>query len=255
MMRQTPLYYGIIPARYGSSRLPGKPLVDIDGKPMFWHVYQHALESGIFSDVVLATDSEAISVAAEEYSIPYIMTDKNHATGTERVYEAAIKMGIAFDSVIVNIQGDEPLIEPEAIQQLVTPFSDSSVNVATLAMKITDDQAMSPNQVKVVVSANGDALYFSRAMIPYVRDNDNHGNYLGHIGLYAFRMNTLQIFVNLPQSKLEQLEKLEQLRLLENNIPIRVVYTTHASHGVDTLEDLENIQRMLLQRALLRSKE
>lgn len=248
MSKIAPLYYGIIPARYGSSRLPGKPLIDIWGKPMFWYVYQRAIEANVFRSVVLATDSEVIAESAQQLSIPYIMTSVEHVSGTDRVHEASIKMNLEPDSVVVNIQGDEPLVEPKAIQQLVEPFTDVSIQVATLATRITASQAISPHQVKVVVSANGDALYFSRAVIPYLRDNDTDGYYLGHIGLYAFRMNTLDTFVSLPQSQLEQFEKLEQLRLLENNIPIRVIFTTHASQGVDTVEDLESVQGLLAQR-------
>ena len=176
------------------------------------------------------------------------MTSVEHISGTDRVYEAAIKMNIEPDSVVVNIQGDEPLVKPEAIQQLVEPFIDVSIQVTTLSTRITANQAMLPHQVKVVVSSNGDALYFSRAAIPYLRDNDTDGYYLGHIGLYAFRMHTLDKFVHLPPSQLEQFEKLEQLRLLENNIPIRVVNTNHTSQGVDTVEDLEIVQGLLAQR-------
>lgn len=248
MSQIAPLYYGIIPARYGSSRLPGKPLIDIWGKPMFWYVYQNAVESNVFRSVVLATDSEEIAESAHQLSIPYVMTNVEHISGTDRVYEAAIKMNIESESVVVNIQGDEPLVKPEAIQQLVEPFIDVSIQVTTLATRITATQAMSPHQVKVVVSSNGDALYFSRAVIPYLRDSDTNGYYLGHIGLYAFRMHTLDTFVHLPLSQLEQFEKLEQLRLLENNIPVRVVNTNHTSQSVDTVEDLEIVQGLLAQR-------
>lgn len=248
MSQIAPLYYGIIPVRYGSSRLPGKPLIDIWGKPMFWYVYQNAVESNIFRSVVLATDSEEIAESARQLSIPYVMTSVDHISGTDRVCEAAIKMNIEPDSVVINIQGDEPLVKPEAIQQLVEPFIDVSIQVTTLATRITANQAMSPHQVKVVVSSNGDALYFSRAVIPYLRDSNTDGYYLGHIGLYAFRMHTLDTFVHLPPSQLEQFEKLEQLRLLENNIPVRVVNTSHTSQGVDTVEDLEIVQGLLAQR-------
>lgn len=253
MNSDSPLYYGIIPARYASSRLPAKPLINIWGKPLFWYVYQQASKATIFRTIVLATDSEAIADAAQELSIPYVMTSTEHMSGTDRVYEAAVKLGIEPSSVIVNIQGDEPLIEPEAIQQVVEPFIDESVQVTTLARKITETHAMSPHQVKVVIATNNDALYFSRSLIPYVRDNDSVREYLGHIGLYAYRMSALSKFIDLPISHLEQVEKLEQLRFLENNIPIRVVNTLHYSQGVDTVEDLEAVQGLLAERVELRS--
>ncbi len=251
MLQKNLEFYGIIPARYASSRFPGKPLAKIQGYPMFWHVYSQAVQASIFTSVVLATDNEEICSAAEQYSVPYIMTSTTHETGTERVYEAAVKLGIPEHAVVVNIQGDEPLIEPSSLCRLVEPFSDISVLVTTLAIDITEERAQSPHQVKVVIASNGDALYFSRSLIPSLRDSkgvDSQNIYMGHIGLYAFRMDALKKFVSFPPSRLELFEKLEQLRLLENNIPIRVVYTTKNSLGVDTLEDLIVVQKILAQK-------
>ena len=239
--------YGIIPARYDSSRFPGKPLADIWGRPMFWHVYAHAKRASVLKNIVLATDDERIAEAALEWEIPCVMTRRDHASGTDRVFEAASKLGVEPHAVIVNIQGDEPALDPAVIEQLVRPFLDGTVQVSTLATPISPERAASPNQVKVVTAANGDALYFSRSRIPFDREGGD-GEILGHIGLYAFRMGALERFVSLPQSPLEKREKLEQLRFLENGVPIRVVRVEgYEAHGVDTPEDLETIRELLAE--------
>lgn len=244
--------YGIIPARYDSSRFPGKPLADIWGRPMFWHVYAHAKRAKVLRKVVLATDDARIEEAALEWEIPCVMTRREHASGTDRVFEAASKLGAEPHAVIVNIQGDEPALDPAVIETLVMPFLDDAVQVSTLASPITPQRAASPNQVKVVTAANGDALYFSRSRIPFDRDG-GEGEILGHIGLYAFRMGALRRFVGLPQSPLERREKLEQLRFLENGVPIRVVRAEgYEAHGVDTPEDLEEIRALLADRTCRR---
>jgi 3-deoxy-manno-octulosonate cytidylyltransferase (CMP-KDO synthetase) len=242
--------YGIIPARYASSRFPGKPLADILGKPMFWHVYNRACMCPHISRVVLATDDERIAAAAREHGVEYVMTSPDHASGTDRVYEAACAMGVEEHAVVVNIQGDEPALNPMMLTELVSPFmEDAAVQVSTLAQSITAADALSPDIVKVVPSANGDALYFSRAAIPFCRDGEPARGYCGHIGLYAFRFGALRRFTGLAPSSLEQTEKLEQLRLLENNIPIRVVMTGHKTHGVDRPEDISIILNMLRETA------
>ncbi|WP_279140820.1 3-deoxy-manno-octulosonate cytidylyltransferase [Bilophila wadsworthia] len=239
--------YGIIPARYDSSRFPGKPLADIWGRPMFWHVYAHAKRASVLRNIVLATDDERIAEAALEWEIPCVMTRRDHASGTDRVFEAASKLGVEPHAVIVNIQGDEPALDPAVIEQLVRPFLDGTVQVSTLATPISPERAASPNQVKVVTAVNGDALYFSRSRIPFDREGGD-GEILGHIGLYAFRMGALERFVSLPQSPLEKREKLEQLRFLENGVPIRVVRVEgYEAHGVDTPEDLEIIRELLAE--------
>ncbi|GAB6176364.1 3-deoxy-manno-octulosonate cytidylyltransferase [Desulfobaculum senezii] len=239
-MPQLPPCYGIIPARYASSRFEGKPLADILGRPMFWHVYQRAIQCPLFGKVVLATDDSRIYTEACKFNVPVVMTGTEHTSGTDRVLEAAETLSVPDDAVVVNIQGDEPLLEPAMLTELVEPFADPNIRVATLATKITAEEAASPDQVKVVWTRSGSALYFSRAPIPHLRDG-GEGNYWGHIGLYAFRMRTLRRFVALGQSELERQEKLEQLRLLENDIPIYVVPTQFRTHGVDRPEDIEKV--------------
>ncbi|MFI3272973.1 MAG: 3-deoxy-manno-octulosonate cytidylyltransferase [Pseudomonadota bacterium] len=257
-MAINPVIYGIIPARYASSRFEGKPLADILGKPMFWHVYQRAKLCAAFCEVVLATDDERIAAAAEALGVPCVMTASDHVSGTDRVFEAACKLGVAADAIVVNIQGDEPALDPRMLDQLVEPFAhDAHLQTATLAQTLTVDEAASPDRVKVVTAANGDALYFSRSMIPYVRggqtvsgslpENATQPIYWGHIGLYAFRMAALEKFTKLAPSRLEQLECLEQLRLLENGITMRVVPTEYRTHGVDRPEDITYIINLLME--------
>lgn len=239
-----PECYGIIPARYGSSRFPGKPLADICGKPMFWHVHRRAVESQVFKNVILATDDERIFAAAESLNIDVVMTGDDHPSGSDRVLEAAKITGVPDDAVVVNIQGDEPLLDPNVLKMLVRPFDDPEVQVATPASLIGRTEAENPNRVKIALSATNRALYFSRSLIPYPR-SDDYETWYGHIGIYAFRMKTLKRFVAMDAGRLESVEKLEQLRLLENNIPIDVVITESESVGVDTPEDLETVIRMM----------
>ncbi|NJB67065.1 3-deoxy-manno-octulosonate cytidylyltransferase (CMP-KDO synthetase) [Desulfobaculum xiamenense] len=247
-MPKLPPCYGIIPARYGSSRFEGKPLADILGRPMFWHVYQRAIQCPLFGKVVVATDDNRIYSAACKYNIPVVMTSANHASGTDRVLEAAEMLSLPEDAVVANIQGDEPLLAPAMLTELLEPFADPDIRVTTLATRISAEEAQSPDQVKVVWTRSGSALYFSRAPIPFVRDG-GEGTYWGHIGLYAFRMSTLRRFVALGQSELEGLEKLEQLRLLENDIPIYVVPTQHRTHGVDRPEDIDKVIKALSENS------
>jgi 3-deoxy-manno-octulosonate cytidylyltransferase (CMP-KDO synthetase) len=239
--------YGIIPARYQSSRFPGKPLADILGKPMFWHVYQRALEADCFTRVVLATDDSRIRAAAEALGVPVLMTRPDHASGTDRVLEAAEALQVEEDGVVVNIQGDEPALDPAIFTDLLAPFADTAVRVTSPMSPITPEEAHNPDLVKVVAAANMDALYFSRALIPFYRGGATP-EYFCHIGLYAFRMETLQQFVALGRGRLEAAEKLEQLRLLENGIPIRMVLTRHRSCGVDRPADLQKAETLLSQR-------
>ena len=239
--------YGIIPARYASSRFEGKPLAPILGRPMIWHVYQRACQCPLLKKVVLATDDRRIYAAAGKLDIPVLMTSGKHTCGTERVLEAARILRIPANGVVVNIQGDEPALNPQMLTQLVSPFADSGVQVTTLAHKIDQAAAQDPDQVKVVISGSGNALYFSRSPIPYPRDNRT-GEYYGHIGLYGLRMGTLEKFVALAKGVLEQREKLEQLRLLENDIPIRVVITSHRGFGVDRPEDIAVVEKILLEQ-------
>jgi 3-deoxy-manno-octulosonate cytidylyltransferase (CMP-KDO synthetase) len=245
-MRSNLKYYGIIPARFSSTRFPGKPLVEINGKPMIWHVFTRACRCTDLDLVVVATDDPRIESVAKKLNIQVVMTRNDHISGTDRVLEAAIKLNIPEQSVVVNIQGDEPALHPDMISDLVRPFSDSDIQVTTLARAIDLPSAQSPDTVKVVLDRNNDALYFSRVPIPYSRDSEKKLFY-AHIGLYAFRLDALKTFVALPPGRLETIEKLEQLRLLENHIPIRVKITSRVSYGVNRPEDIEKVSRLLEQ--------
>jgi 3-deoxy-manno-octulosonate cytidylyltransferase (CMP-KDO synthetase) len=246
--RDRPRCHGIIPARFASTRFPGKPLADILGKPMIWHVYQRARACPDLCGVTLATDDQRILEAARKLDIPATMTRSDHPCGTDRVLEAAERLGVDADDVVVNIQGDEPALHPELLTVLLSPFDDPVVQVSTLARPLAPQEAQSPDVVKVVTDAQGQALYFSRALIPYPREGTD--DFLGHIGLYAFRMRTLRAFVGLGPGKLEQIEKLEQLRLLEAGIPIRVLRTEHCTHGVDRPEDIPRVCTLLKEQGL-----
>lgn len=243
-MNDLPPCYGIIPARYASSRFEGKPLALILGKPMIQLVHQRACQCPYLQQVVLATDDRRIFSVAQSLAIPALMTSAHHTCGTERVLEAAQLLSIPDHGVVVNIQGDEPALEPEMLSALLAPFCSSAVQVTTLARRISANEALNPDQVKVVMGEEHQALYFSRCPIPFSRHQDK-GEYHGHIGIYAFRMKTLQRFVALKKGILEQQEALEQLRLLENNIPIQVVITPHKSHGVDRPEDIAAVEQIL----------
>jgi 3-deoxy-manno-octulosonate cytidylyltransferase (CMP-KDO synthetase) len=245
--KMLPPCYGIIPARYQSTRFPGKPLADILGRPMVWHVYQRARQCEALSSVVLATDDDRIRSAAQKLDIPVVMTRADHPSGTDRVLEAAVKLGLDADSVVVNIQGDEPALEPSMLTELIAPFSNPEIEVTTLARKISDREAENPDLVKVVFTADRRAVYFSRSAIPFRRQATYHNIY-GHIGIYALRMQTLNKFAGLDQGRLEITEKLEQLRLIENNIPIHMVETEHRSIGVDRPEDIEAVRKIILEK-------
>jgi len=238
-MPKLPPCFGIIPARYASTRFEGKPLADIMGKPMFRHVYQRAVKCPLFTRVTLATDDSRIYAEAARYKVPVVMTG-THESGTDRVLEAAGTLSVPEDAVVANIQGDEPLLDPEMLTQLLEPFADPGILVTTLATKISPEQAESPDQVKVVWSGKGLALYFSRSLIPHPRAGDKK-SFWGHIGLYAFRMAALRRFAALGPSELETRESLEQLRFLENDIPIYVVPTSFKTTSVDRPEDLKKV--------------
>ncbi len=245
-MNQLPTCYGIIPARYASTRFPGKPLALILGKPMFRHVYERAARCPELSRVIVATDDDRILSAAEKWQVPAVLTRGDHPSGTDRVLEAAGLLEIPDTAVVVNIQGDEPALAPAMLSQLLAPFSTPAVQVATLAREIDSLEAENPDRVKVVFSHLHQALYFSRAPIPYPRARGNPNPlYFGHIGVYAFRMAALKRYAQLPPSRLETTEQLEQLRLLENGIPIHVVTTRHRSIGVDRPQDIETIEKIL----------
>lgn len=239
----------IIPARYASQRLPAKPLADICGKPMVQHVYERACRASTVDRVVVATDDERIATAVRGFKGEVVMTPANLLTGTDRIACAA--QSIPDADIVINVQGDEPLIEPAMIDQAVKPLlDDSSISVGTLVRRIESiDELLNPGIVKVVLDHAGNALYFSRSPIPFGRDIDqndwpNTGTYYKHIGLYVFRREFLETFTSMNQTPLEKAEKLEQLRILENGYKMRCTVTTHNSIPVDTQEDLDVVRTL-----------
>ncbi len=245
-------FAGIIPARYASSRFPGKPLALIGNKPMIQRVYEQA--SKILALIYVATDDKRIYDSVHSFGGKAIMTSGQHQSGTDRCAEAVIKIneetGVNVD-IVVNIQGDEPFIKPEQISALINCFEDDSVELATLIRKVEpDDDIFNPNQPKVILNTKGDAIYFSRAAIPYIRDFDktewteNHV-YYKHIGLYAYRTDTLKKITILPRSPLEISESLEQNRWIENGYSIRTAITKWENMGIDTPDDLVKANLLL----------
>jgi len=239
----------VIPARYAATRLPGKPLTLLAGKPMVQHVYERACKVRGVSRVVVATDDERILAAVKAFGGEARLTRPDHGSGTERVAEVAAQMAA---EIYLNLQGDEPLIEPAAIDAALEALAgDSSVPVATLCTPIEKvEDILDPNVVKVVFDFEGNALYFSRAPVPWIRDRNAPGSraapsHFKHLGLYAFRRDVLLEFPTLPPGELERLEKLEQLRWLENGIGIRVVTTRYDSVSVDTPEDVPRVEALL----------
>ena len=252
----------VIPARYASSRFPGKPLVAIAGRPMIQHVYEQSCRAHLVDSVLVATDDERIAEAVRAFGGRVVMTSPQHPTGTDRIAEVAA--GLDCD-IVVNVQGDEPCIAPEAIDALVQPLRDDpTVQMSTLAHPLREiEQLLTPNVNKVVVDRTGYALYFSRAPIPYDRYAWPQAPHLlaqsgqtptvppgclKHLGLYAYRRAFLLTLSQLPQTPLEQLEQLEQLRVLEHGYRIRVVETAYESIGVDVPEDVVRVERMLAGR-------
>jgi 3-deoxy-manno-octulosonate cytidylyltransferase (CMP-KDO synthetase) len=248
-MSPMPDFVVAIPARYASTRLPGKPLRDIDGEPMIAHVARRAREAGA-SDVVVATDDARIADALAPLGVRVCMTAASHVSGTDRLAECAQLCGWGDDTLVVNLQGDEPLAPPAAIEAVARWLAASGAEIATLATPITDSADLfDPNCVKLVRDANGLALYFSRAPIPWHRDAFVHdrvnlpaGTWLRHIGLYAYRVATLRAFAAMPPGALEQIESLEQLRVLEAGWRIAVALSPEPfPAGVDTEDDLARV--------------
>ena len=237
----------VIPARYSSSRFPGKPLADIHGKPMIQRVYEAAVDAGA-SEVVVATDSTLVGMAAEEFGATVCMTLEEHVSGTDRLCEVVDKFAWSDDTVVVNVQGDEPLTPPKIINQVaVDLIKNSKAGCATLYTGLSREQAANPNIVKVVTDVNNYAMYFSRSVIPYIRETDESSVsepvYKRHIGLYAYRVDLLKSFQTMEPCELEQAEKLEQLRLMWNGVRIHVSKASSIpGHGVDTPEDLEKVK-------------
>lgn len=245
-------FIGIIPARYASTRFPGKPLADMDGKPMIQRVYEQV--EGVLDTVYVATDDERIESAVKKFGGNVVMTSDRHRSGTDRCYEAYCKIGNGYD-IVVNIQGDEPFIQPEQIETLKACFTSVETQIATLVKPFRPDDdfetaLFNANSPKVVLNKNGEALYFSRSIIPYMRGREytewlpNH-TYYKHIGLYAYRAETLKEITALPPSSLELAESLEQLRWLENGYKIKVGITRQETIGIDTPEDMQKALEFL----------
>ncbi|NPA39548.1 MAG: 3-deoxy-manno-octulosonate cytidylyltransferase [Thermodesulfobacteria bacterium] len=232
----------IIPARYGSTRFPGKVLVSLFDKPLIQWVYERAINSGI-KDVFIATDSTKVKEVAEAFGATVIMTSPEHPSGTDRIAEAVEVLGLPEDTLIINIQADQPLLPYDYVPKLVQLFEEfKDIAIGTLATPIKDpSEVTNPNKVKVVLDHKGYALYFSRAPIPYGRDEFYHEFYLKHIGVYAYYKGFLKKFVNLPKGRLEEIEKLEQLRAMEAGYKIGVKVVDKNPPEVDTPEDLEYI--------------
>jgi len=237
---------GVIPARYSSTRFKGKVLADILGKPMLQHVWERAKQSRMLDDLIIACDNEIILKAAAEFGAKAVLTSKEHTCGTDRISEVVNPLEV---KIVINIQGDEPLVHPMMIDGVARALSENkSLGMATIMRKIDDPaQALDPNVVKVVVDKNNFALYFSRAPIPYLASSSEVSRpvYYKHIGLYGYTKDFLFTYKNLPVSSLEKTEKLEQLRVLSEGYKIKVIETDFDTIGVDTAEDLERVKEQL----------
>ncbi len=241
---------GIIPARYTSTRLPGKPLVDLAGKPMIQHTYERALRATLVDRLIVATDDERVAAAVKQFGGEVVLTPRNIKTGTDRI--ALVARSLDYD-IVVNIQCDEPLIHPDVIDEAIHPLlDDDALPVATLVRKIDRlSEFIDTGTPKVVLDRDGFALYFTRAIIPFMRDEENveqwltKHQYYKHIGLYAYRKDFLLKFTEMAESNLERVERLEQLRVLENGYKIKCVITEYDSVSVDTREDVEKVRNML----------
>ena len=246
-------FVGIIPARYASTRFPGKPLVEVGGKMMIQRVYEQV--SKLLSDVYVATDDQRIETAVQSFGGKVIMTSALHQSGTDRIAEAVAKIaekGSQFDAAI-NIQGDEPFISPQQIQLLMDCFTDSSTQIATLVKVIeTDETLFNPNSPKVVINNKNEAQYFSRSTIPFIRGKEQKDwlsahTFYKHIGIYAFKVEVLNAVTRLPQSSLELAESLEQLRWIENGYKIKVAVTNEEGIAIDTPADLERANEWFIK--------
>ena len=232
----------VIPARYASTRLPGKPLADIVGKPMIQHVYERSAQATIPQQVVVATDDEKVFQAVQQFGGKVVMTSSEHQTGTDRLAEVASKY--AEVDVIINVQGDEPLIDPKVIDELAQEFlNDENLKMATVKTPMKEEEKAKPGNVKVITDKNGYALYFSRSLIPYPREDTGVVVYK-HIGIYGYRRDFLLQYAKMQPTPLEQTESLEQLRALENGYKIKVIATDKHFVGVDTKEDLEEVNKI-----------
>jgi 3-deoxy-manno-octulosonate cytidylyltransferase (CMP-KDO synthetase) len=233
---------GVIPARLASTRLPRKVLRSLAGQPLLTWVYAAAVRCPQFSEVVVAADSAEVMALCAERNIPAMLTSPELASGTDRLHVVAQQLPA---DIYVNIQGDEPLLQPAHITDLLAPFAHAHVDVTTLKVRCRPEDIANPNAVKVVTAVDGRALYFSRATIPFDRDGSGAAPYFKHLGLYAYRADALRRFASLAPSLLEQTERLEQLRLLENGLALYVTETEHDTIGVDTEDDLLRVEQLL----------
>ena len=242
--------FAFIPAGYQSTRFPGKPLARIAGKPMIQHVYERAISCPELSDVYVATDDERISTYVHEFGGKAVMTEKTHRSGTDRISEAARKMGLEREDLIVNIQGDQPVFHSSIVSRLVKPLvEDRSIPMTTLKYRITDENdVQNPNYVKVITDRQGFALYFSRSPIPFYRDDKSKKVHYKHLGFYGFRMDFLIQFTRLSEGMLESAEKLEQLRALEYGFKIKVLETPFDSIEVDVPGDIKKVEEILCRQ-------
>jgi 3-deoxy-manno-octulosonate cytidylyltransferase (CMP-KDO synthetase) len=235
----------LIPARLAATRLPNKPLAMIHGKPMIQHVYERALLARTMQGVFVATPDQAIAEAVAKFGGNVILTSISHPTGTDRLAEAITRLPEPFD-VVVNVQGDEPLIDPRLIDRIAEPLlADPTLSMASACCPLPIERIHDPNAVKVVLAQNNNALYFSRAPIPFNRDSTQLCAPKLHFGLYAYRSDFLALFPTLARTPLEKAESLEQLRALEHGYQIRMIETDHAPIPVDTIEDLERVRKLL----------
>ena len=233
----------VIPARLSSTRLPNKPLLDICGKPMIERVYDQAVKSKLADKVYFAVCDRELGDAIDQFDGNYIMTRKDHVSGTDRIEEAISNIDC---DLVINLQGDEPLINPDYIDDLIKLFKDEDIYMASLMVNISEKEAENPNQVKVVCDKNNNALYFSRSKIPFPRNNFN--NYLGHIGIYGYRKEFLIKYAKQPKTSYEEAESLEQLRVLENGYKIKMLKVDEKPLGVDTLEDYKNVCKIFKEQ-------
>ena len=238
----------VIPARYGSTRLPGKPLLDETGRPLIQHVFEAVRRARRVQAVYVATDDRRIEAAVRAFGAEAIMTRPDHASGTDRLAEAAETLALEDEDIVVNVQGDEPETDPHHVDRLVELLIDSGAPMATLAAPLAESQAARPDNVKVVLAADGSAMYFSRAKIPHDREAAG-ARYLLHLGMYAYRRQFLTRFAALPPTPAEQIEKLEQLRALENGFRVAVAVVESAAPGIDTLEDYAAFVRRMKSKA------
>ncbi len=241
---------GIIPARYASSRFPGKSLVDILGKSMIQRVYEEAAKSKLLNKLVVATDDVRIMEHVQSFGGEAVMTGADHPSGTDRCWDALQQLGADYQ-YIINIQGDEPFLDPEQIDELAAILNDGTVELATQMIPVTNyEELFDRGEVKIVLNTNAEALYFSRMVIPFIKGVDEtewhkHNTYYRHVGLYAYRRDVLEKITKLPVSSLERAESLEQLRWLEHGFKIKCVPTRFESHCIDTPEDIEKVLRRM----------